>query len=327
MGTATGRDELRAIARRAMIARGLQPDFPVPALAEADALGDRRVEEGALVRDLRDRPWISIDNDDSRDLDQLSLTEPAACGATRLLVAIADVDTAVSPGGAIDTHARGNTTSVYTAPQVFPMLPERLSTDLTSLAEGQDRLALVVEMTVDTSGAVGRSDLFRALVRNQAKLAYNAVAAWLEGRAPSPGASPAPEVLEQLRLQDGVAQTMTVRRQQRGALTLGLTESRVVFEGDRLVDLRPEPKNRAQELIEDFMIAANVATAHYLERRGFPTLRRVLRHPRAGAASSSWRRSTASGCPAKPAPPLCSRSSIGDAGPTPCASRISRWRW
>jgi len=275
----SGREELRTIARRAMVERGLLPDFSAEALAEASALGAGVSEKGPSIRDLRDRPWVSIDNDDSRDLDQLSLADPADGGAARLLVAIADVDAGVGAGGAIDAHARANTTSVYTEAQVFPMLPERLSTDLTSLGEGKERLALVVEMMVGADGSVGRSDVYRALVRNHAKLAYDSVAAWLEGTAAAPAEASAPDVQAQLRFQDRIAQAMKALRHQRGALTLATTETHVVFDGDRLADLRPDEKNRAKELIEDFMIAANVATAQFLEQRGFPSLRRVLRTP------------------------------------------------
>jgi len=274
-----GRAELRAIARRAMAERGLLPGFSSAALAQAEALGGP-VEVEAAVRDLRALVWVSIDNDDTRDLDQLSVAEPLAGGAVRLLVAVADVAATVAAGSAIDDHARTNTTSVYTAAETFPMLPERLSTDLTSLGESQDRLAIVVEMTVASDGAVTESNVFRGLVRNKAKLAYDSVAAWLDGKAAPPGpVASGPQVAEQLRLQAGVARALKDLRHHRGALTLETTESRAVFEGDVLADLRPDEKNTAKELIEDVMIAANVATAQFLERRGFPSLRRVLRSP------------------------------------------------
>jgi len=277
--SASGREQLREIARRAMVERGLQPDFPPAALAEAGALAGQAPADGS-VRDLGTLPWVSIDNDDSRDLDQLSVAEPREAGAVRLWVAVADVDAAVAAGTAIDSHARANTTSVYTAAETFPMLPERLSTDLTSLGQDQDRLALVVEMAVDAGGAVTASDVYRARVRNRARLAYDSTAAWLEGTAPAPvPVAAAPGMAEQLRLQDRVAQAMTALRHRRGALTLESTEAHVVFDGDVLADLRPDRKNRAKELIEDFMIAANVATAEFLERRGLPALRRVLRSP------------------------------------------------
>jgi VacB/RNase II family 3'-5' exoribonuclease len=275
-----GRDTLRAIARRAMIERGLQPDFSAAALAETAALAERVVATDPTVRDARSLPWVSIDNDDTRDLDQLSVAEPLAGGVVRLLVAVADVDATVADGSAIDGHARENTTSVYTPAEIFPMLPERLSTDLTSLGEAWDRLAIVVEMEVFPDGTVTKSDVTRALVRNQAKLAYDSVAAWLDGTGKAPLAvASQPAVAEQLRLQARVALAMKELRHQRGALTLETTESRAVFVGDLLSDLRPDEKNPAKDLIEDFMIAANVATAQFLERRGFPSLRRVLRSP------------------------------------------------
>ncbi|HXK08285.1 MAG TPA: RNB domain-containing ribonuclease [Vicinamibacteria bacterium] len=274
-----GRAELRTIARRAMAERGLLPDFSPGALAQAEALG-ARVEAGPAVRDLRDLAWVSIDNDDTRDLDQLSVAERLAGGTVRLLVAVADVAATVDAGSAIDEHARANTTSVYTAAEIFPMLPERLSTDLTSLGESQDRLAIVVEMAVSPDGAVAESQVFRGLVRNEAKLAYDSVAAWLDGKGPPPPAvASGPEVADQLRLQAGVARAMKDLRHHRGALTLETTEPRAVFDGDVLSDLRPDEKNTAKELIEDIMIAANVATARFLESHGFPSLRRVLRSP------------------------------------------------
>ncbi len=263
-----------------MTERGLLPDFSPAVLAETDALGEHALGTGPGVRDLRDLPWASIDNDDTRDLDQLSVAEPLAAGAVKLLVAVADVDASVAEGSAIDGHARANTTSVYTAAEIFPMLPERLSTDLTSLGEGRDRLAIVVEMTVGADGAVTASDVYRALVRNQAKLAYDSVAAWLDGTGPPLAAVAArPVIADQLRLQARVAQAMKDLRHHRGALTLETTEARAVFDGDVLADLRPDEKNPAKELIEDFMIAANVATAQFLEGHGFPSLRRVLRTP------------------------------------------------
>ena len=263
-----------------MTQRGLLPDFAPAVLAQTEALGEVAVETGPSIRDQRALAWASIDNDDTRDLDQLSVAEPLAGGAVKLLVAVADVDATVAEGSAIDGHARANTTSVYTAAEIFPMLPERLSTDLTSLGEARDRLAIVVEMTVAPEGAVTGSDVYRALVRNQAKLAYDSVAAWLDGSGEAPAAVAArPAIADQLRLQARVAQAMKELRHHRGALTLETAEARVVFDGDVLADLRPDEKNAAKELIEDFMIAANVATAQFLERHGVASLRRVLRSP------------------------------------------------
>ena len=276
----TMRNELQAIAHRAMRERGLLPDFSAADLAESRAVSPDLgpVEPG--IRDLRSLPWCSIDNDDSRDLDQLTVAEALPAGAAKILVAIADVDAKVKPGSALDQHAAANTTSVYTDAQIFPMLPEHLSTDLTSLNEGQARLSLVVEVLVDGGGTVSASDVYRAVVLNRAQLAYNAVAAWLEGTGAAPAkVSAVAGLAENLRLQDRSAQALREQRHQRGALGLETLEPRAVFDGDAVTDLRLEQKNRAKELIEDFMIAGNVATARFLESKALPSLRRVLRSP------------------------------------------------
>jgi exoribonuclease-2 len=197
-----------------------------------------------------------------------------------VLVAIADVDAAVRKGSGLDGHARTNTTSVYTAAEIFPMLPPRLSTDLTSLGQGQERLAVVVELVVGGDGAVIASDVYRAAVVNRAKLAYDGVAAWLDGRAPAPPAvSAVPGVDGQLRLQDRVAQRMKLLRARHGALDLETGEARPVFDEGVLTALRPDEKNRAKALIEDLMIAANGVTARFLAQKGLPSFRRVLRVP------------------------------------------------
>ena len=187
--------------------RGLLPEFSAAVRKETEAITQPARETGPAIHDLRDRLWASIDNDDSRDLDQLSVAEPQADGAVNILVAIADVDATVKQGSAVDDHARTNTTSVYTAAEIFSMLPEKFSTNLTSLNEGQDRMAMVLDMVVDASGQMARSDVYRALVRSRAKLAYNSVAAWLEGSAPPPPSLAAvPGLDAQLRLQDRVAE-------------------------------------------------------------------------------------------------------------------------
>jgi VacB/RNase II family 3'-5' exoribonuclease len=272
--------DLRAIARRAMIERGLLPDFSDAAIAETDAFVDAATPPGDSVRDMRDWAWASIDNDDSMDLDQLSVAQPLADGAVKIFVAIADVDALVKLYSAIDGHAKTNTTSVYTAAQIFPMLPEKLSTGLTSLGEGVDRLAIVIEMTVRPDGTVPDSEVYRATVRNRAKLAYNGVAAWLDGASTAPARVLAVEGMEnQLRIQDRVAQQLRRLRFENGALSLETLEARAVFDAGALADLVPEGRNRAKDLIEDFMIAANGVTARYLDRKGFPSLRRVLRSP------------------------------------------------
>ena len=278
--SAQNRKQLQAIARRAMTERGLESDFPAAARDEVDAITKPAADSSASIKDLTGLLWASIDNDDSRDLDQLSVAEPEAGGAVKIWVAVADVDAIVKKGSAIDEHARSNTTSVYTAAQIFPMLPEKLSTDLTSLGEGQTRLAIVIEMVVGADGAVGESAVYRAVVLNRAKLAYNSVAAWLDGTAPAPPKVAAVRGLDELlRLQDRVAQAMKSRRHHQGALSLETIQTRALFNGDVLADLLPDEDNRARQLIEDFMIAANGVTAKYLEGKGVASLRRILRTP------------------------------------------------
>ena len=274
------RSDLQRIAHRAMLDRGLVPDFSAAEMAEARGLDSGVGPADPKIRDLRGLLWASIDNDDSRDLDQLTVAEVLSPAATRILIAIADVDAKVKQGSALDHHARTNTTSVYTDARIFPMLPELLSTDYTSLNEGQERLALVVDMIVDGDGQVTAGELYRALVVNRAKLAYNAVAAWLEGTSEAPAKVAAVDGLaENLRLQDRVAQALRQRRHDNGALELQTLEPRALFQGDAVSDLRLEQPNRAKQLIEDFMVAANVTTARFLEKKGFPSVRRVLRSP------------------------------------------------
>src|SRR5512147_1197218 len=203
------RSILQRIAHRAMLQRGLLPDFSSAALAELGRIQSPASIEGEQTRDLRELLWASIDNDDSRDLDQLTVAEAMPGDKIRILVAVADVDALVNKGSAIDKHAHHNTTSVYTAGSIFPMLPEKLSTDLTSLNFNEDRLAIVVEMVIGADGSLIDSDIYRASVRNHAKLAYNSVAAWLEGNGSLPEAIAAVNGLdENLRMQDRAAQSM-----------------------------------------------------------------------------------------------------------------------
>jgi exoribonuclease-2 len=273
-------EHLQRIAHEAMLARGLLPAFAPPALREAETARRQGPERQGDIRDLRALAWFSIDNDDTLDLDQLSVAEPLGGGATRLLVAVADVDAMVRPGGAIDEHAGTNTTSVYTAAGVFPMLPELLSTDLTSLQEGEERLAMVVDMVVQADGTVQGSEIYRAAVCNRAKLAYGAVSEWLEGGPTLPQLASVAGLEEQLRLHDDVASRLREWRQSRGALNVKTLSARPVFDGGELVDIRPDEKNRAKDLIADLMIAANAATARFLDQHGFPSLRRFLQSPR-----------------------------------------------
>ncbi len=281
------RSILQSIARRAMLERGLLPDFSTQALAELARLQIPIVTTNALtegrleMRDMRNLLWASIDNDDSRDLDQLTVAEAISTDTVKILVAIADVDSSVKNGSAIDEHARHNTTSVYTAAEIFPMLPEKVSTDVTSLNFNEDRLSIVVEITVGTDGFLQESHIHRAWVRNHAKLAYNSVGAWLENNGTIPPEIVAVEGLaENLRLQDRAAQSMKNLRHIHGALSLETIEAKPVFDGDQIRALEIEEKNRAKEIIEDFMIAANGVTARFLSSSNFPSIRRVVRIPK-----------------------------------------------
>jgi exoribonuclease-2 len=279
---------LKDIADAAMQQRGLAPAFLPAAQQEAEALQPVPMAAAPALRDLRTLPWCSIDNDDSRDLDQLTVARPEADGSVTVLVAIADVDVLVHPGSAIDAHARQNTTSVYTAAGVYPMLPLRLSTDLSSLNEAQDRVAVVIEVRVGANatgggpaaGAATDGEVYRAWVRNQAQLTYDGVAAWLDGKAPAPPRLAAvPGLEEQLRMQDRAGQALQEARRRHGALSLETTEARPVFLDGVLTDLRADLGNRAKDMIAGFMIAANGVSARYLDRKGSPSLRRLLREP------------------------------------------------
>ena len=278
---------LENIAHQAMIDRGLLPDFSPEALAELDELQKHAAISGGPakgvvgIRDLRHNLWASIDNDDSRDLDQLSVAEVMPGGKVKLLVAVADVDSLVKKDSAIDDHASFNTTSVYTAARIFPMLPEQLSTGLTSLNPNEDHLAMVVEMVIGTDGKVQDSGIYQAIVHNQTQLAYNSVASWLDGNDGTPGVISAVNGLaENLRLEDSTAQSMKKLRHINGALSLETIEAKPLFDGDQISGLEVEEKNRAKEIIEDFMIAANGVVARYLESKKFPSIRRVVRIPK-----------------------------------------------
>jgi exoribonuclease-2 len=270
-----------------MLERGLLPDFSTEALAELGRLQIPTItqtgpaEDPLGIRDMRNLLWASIDNDDSRDLDQLTVAESAPGDSTKILVAIADVDSSIKNGSALDKHAHQNTTSVYTAAEIFPMLPEKVSTDITSLNFNEDRISIVVEMVVGADGSVQDSNIYKAWVHNHAKLAYNSVAAWLEKKADIPNEIAAVQGLaENLQLQDRVAQSMKNFRHIHGALSLETIEAKPVFDGDQIQSLEIEEMNRAKEIIEDFMVAANGVTARYLSASKFPSIRRVVRIPK-----------------------------------------------
>lgn len=277
----SARERLQSIAHRVMLERGLEPDFPPEAVRQVEQLRGPAEAEGKGIRDLRDLLWCSIDNDDSRDLDQLTVGEALPDGKIRLYIAIADVDALVPEGSPVDRHAFANTTSVYTAARIFPMLPERLSTDLTSLNEREERLAVVVAMDVDRQGRIAGSDVFRARVFNHAKLAYNAIAEWLDGTGPLPEAAEAVRGLsENLKLQERATGALRKHRAESGALSLESIEPKPVFDDEKLRDLEAQEKNRAKELIEDCMVAANGITARFLDAKGYASLRRVVRVPK-----------------------------------------------
>ncbi len=281
MDNNTHRITLQRIARRVMFERGLVPDFPANVLAEIKEITSPANYKNTKARDLRHLLWCSVDNADSLDLDQLSYAEQLPENKVRVLIAIADVDALVNAQSNIDHHASQNTATIYTIAQIFPMLPEKLSTDLTSLRFDADRCAVVVEMVVDDHGSVQQSDIYCATVCNHAKLEYESLAAWLEGTSPMPSEIMKVEGLaENIRLQDQVAQKMKELRYEHGALEFETIESRPVFDGDTLCEMKGERKNRAQSLIEDFMIASNGVTARYLTGKKFPSLRRVVRTPK-----------------------------------------------
>ena len=268
--------DLAAIARQEMMARGFEPDFPVAAQQQAE--GARQQAEPGLP-DLTGLLWSSLDNDDSRDLDQIEWAERAA-GGIRVLVGIADVDSAVAKGTPIDLHAAVETTTVYTGIRTFPMLPERLSTDRTSLSEGEDREAVVVEMTVAPDGSIGANRIYRALVRNCAQLTYSAVGSWLEGTAAMPAKVAASVPLAaQLQLQNEAAHLLRAARDRLGALTFDRAELQAVVDNGKVRSVEGRRANTASRLIEDFMIGANEVMAQTLRAAGVASIRRIVKAP------------------------------------------------
>ncbi len=274
------RSDLARIATMAMRERGLESEFSAAAMRQLQGIHPANPNADATARDCSALLWCSIDNEDSRDLDQLTVCEVLDASHTRILVAIADVDVLVTKGSALDEHARNNTTSVYTSARIFPMLPERLSTDLTSLNPQQRRLAIVVDMVIGADASVTQSTVYRAVVYNHAQLDYDAVSAWLVGTSPIPEPAVAvPGLEQQLRTQDEVAQRLRARRHAQGSLEFESFQPRAVFDGEQVVDIRQQVHNRARQLIEEFMIAANTCTAHFLAEHGGASLRRVVRSP------------------------------------------------
>jgi exoribonuclease-2 len=269
---------LRAIAERAVRARGFLIDLPAEA-QEQLAMEVEPAMDSMHIRDLSSWLWSSIDNDDSRDLDQIEYAQEES-GGTRIYVGVADVDWFAPINSALDRVARQNTTSIYTGVETFPMLPSKLSTGLSSLNEGAKRLAIVVEMLVSDDGRIVESTVYPAIVQNKAQLTYNAVAGWLEGQTVPPKVGASEELQRQLKLQDNVAQALCERRHEAGALTFHTSELQPVLSAEgAVIDLQARHANRASLLIEDFMIAANQSTAIFLDQHGLPSVRRVVRDP------------------------------------------------
>lgn len=264
-----------------MLENGFEPDFP-PAVQQqlAQIKSSRPQSAPGDVRDLRNLLWSSIDNDTSRDLDQIEYAEKLPDGTTKVMVGIADVDSFVPKDSPIDIHAAKETCTVYTGVRNFPMLPEELSTGTTSLLEVDGKLSVVTEFVVDANGGVSKHQIYPALVINKAQLAYPAVGAWLEGRGPAPAkVAASPDLQAQLKLQDEAAQALKNERHRHGALNIETTEVHPVILNDQIVDLQKQEKNRATELIEDFMIAANGVVARTLEDAGISSIRRVVKTP------------------------------------------------
>jgi exoribonuclease-2 len=273
---------LVAAAHQSMTEHGFQPDFPAAAGGEVAAIqAHPEMPEAPGAQDLRSLLWSSIDNDTSKDLDQIEWAEQLADGRIRVLIGVADVDARVHPGSALDGHARSETTSVYTGVKVFPMLPAELSEGITSLNEGQDRVAVVIEFCVDQAGVASDGKAYRALVRNRAQLAYPSVGAWLEGRGQAPPKVAAnADLAAQLKLQDKAAQSLVGNRFQHGALDLESIETRPVMQADKAVDIASLDKNRATSLIEEFMVAANGVIARTFQDAGVASIRRIVRTPK-----------------------------------------------
>src|SRR5580704_3286790 len=278
--TSSAHIDLQAVAKEVVLQHGFNPDFS-PAVQQQ--LADLRahppaIAAGGSVRDLRSQLWSSIDNDTSRDLDQIEVAERLPNGDVKVLVGVADVDAFIAKQSAIDQHAARETTTVYTGIRNFPMLPEELSTGKTSLLENQDRLSVIIEFVVAGDGHVASSDVYRAVVRNQAQLQYNSVGAWLEGAgAAPPKVAASADLQAQLRLQDETAQKLRSRRYERGALDLQTDEFYPLLLDTEVIDVVKQQKNHATELIEDFMIAANGVGARMLEK--VSSLRRIVKTP------------------------------------------------
>lgn len=295
--------DLAAAARRAMIERGFEPDFPPAVAQQLEELRAHPPVTPEGVRDLRGLLWSSIDNDTSRDLDQIEYAEALPDGSYRVLIGIADVDAFAPKGSPIDEHALRETTTVYTGVEIFPMLPEELSTGSTSLLQDQERAAVVIEFTVDAEANITRSQVYRAAVLNKAQLAYPSVGAWLAGTAEAPPkVAGSPELQQQLKMQHAIAERLRQKRSECGALDLQTIETHPIHLTDGEIDIEAEVKNEATQLIEDFMIAANGVVARSLEAKKFSSIRRVVKTPKRWDRIVELARQTGTQLPADPDP-------------------------
>lgn len=274
------RSDLARIAAIVMAEKGLEPNFSKEVHEQLDVIHSPAENSDPLIQDLTDLLWCSLDNDDSRDLDQLTLCSNAGNGNYKIYIAIADVDALIKKDTPIDDHAKHNTASIYTSARIFPMLPEKLSTNLSSLNFNEARLALVTEIIVGSKGEILGSTIYRAKVLNKAKLAYDAVSDWIEGKGEMPAIMAATPGMDlQIKIQDEIAQLLRMKRQLAGSLQLEIFQPKAVFEGDRVIGIAEQEHNRGRQLIEEFMIATNGSTARFLLKKGIPSLRRVVRSP------------------------------------------------
>lgn len=271
--------DLVSIARAAMLRNGFTPDFPA-SVAQQLASMSKQVSGGDGIRDLRSLLWSSIDNDDSRDLDQIEYSEDLGAGRTKVFIGIADVDAFAPKGTPVDQHAQSETTTVYAGVVNFPMLPTELSTGITSLLENEDRLAMVTEFEVSSDGELGAHSVYRALVRNKAQLHYSDIGPWLDGSgAMTPKVAASADLQKQLRMQDQVAAALNKNRFAHGALNIENAETRPILVRGEITDIKTEAKNRASGLIEELMVAANECVARTLRDKGLASIRRVVKTP------------------------------------------------
>ena len=272
--------DLEAAARQSMIDHGFEPDFPPQVALDLAALTAHPPQPDSTAQDLRHLLWSSIDNDTSHDLDQVEYAERLPDGSVRVLIGIADVDAYVPKGSAIDEHAATQTVTVYTGLRTFPMLPEELSTGLTSLLEGKDRVCMITEFELSAANSLTSSRIYPAIVKNKAQLAYNSVGAWLDAKESAPPKIAAShELQKQLKLQADIAQRLRKERYKQGALDLETIETHAVMQNES-IHIEAQSKNAATELIEDFMIAANGVVARTLQQKKIPAIRRIVKTPR-----------------------------------------------